>query len=59
MDVTEKIQAVIARQIELIAKIELSMSSVPEKQMDRQLFALEQSKSELEKLEVMLSEQTL
>lgn len=57
MDVTEKIQAMIERQKELIAKVEISMSNVPVKCKDYQLFALEQLKSELTLWEVMLSEQ--
>jgi hypothetical protein len=59
MDVTEKIQALIAHRSELIAEIELSMSSVPEEQKDSQMFALDQLKSELAGLKVMLSEQPL
>ena len=59
MEVTEKIQAVIERQKELIAKVEVSMGNVPAKCKDYQLFALEQLKSELTIWEVMLSEQKL
>jgi len=59
MDVIEKIQLMIERQKELIAKVELSMGNVPVKCKDYQLFALEQLKSELTLWEVMLSEQKL
>lgn len=59
MDVTEKIQAVIEHQLELIAKIELSMISVPGEQKGNQQYALNQLKSELTGLEAILSEQPL
>ena len=57
MDFAERILAMIERQKELIAKVEVSMTSVPEKQRDNQLVALEQLKSELATCVEMLSEQ--
>jgi len=59
MDVTEKIQAMIERQKEIIAKVELSMGNVPVKCKDYQQCTLQQLKSELTIWEVMLSEQKL
>jgi len=57
MDFTERILAMIERQKEFIAKVEVSMSSIPEKFRDNQLVALEQLKSELATCVEMLSEQ--
>lgn len=57
MEDRERIQAAVERQRELIARIETSMDSVPEKNRDIQMFALGQLKEELAKWEEMVSEQ--